>query len=133
MKISSMGLAWISTANVERSQTFFKDVLGLDMTTYSKEWGWSEYAPADGKFNLGVCGCETIKDVPQNGFSCTKAGDNAVLTMNVDDIVAAQAELVAKNVTVLGDIIEVPGHVKMLMFLDPDGNRFQLVQMLSAK
>ena len=133
MKINSVGLGWFGTANVEASQDFFKNTLGLEMTTYSPQWGWTEYTVADKKFMIGACGCETIKNLPNTGMSCLKAGSNTVLTFNVDDINAAKAELVAKQVRLVGDIVEVPGHVKMLMFLDPDGNHFQLVQMLDQK
>ena len=55
---------------------------------------------------------------------------NAVLAMTVDDIVAAKKELEGKKVSCIGDIIEVPGYVKMATFADPDGNIFQLVQEL---
>ena len=55
---------------------------------------------------------------------------NAVLAMTVDDIVAAKKELEGKKVSFIGDIIEVPGYVKMATFADPDGNIFQLVQEL---
>lgn len=131
--IKNMGMAWLATADVARSQKFFKDMLGLELMSYSAEWGWTEYKTGNPSFALGVCGCETLPKQPGNQMACIKAGSNAVLTMTVDDIVASHAKLVAQGVQFVGDMVEVPGHVKMHMFLDPDGNKFQLVQMLGHK
>jgi hypothetical protein len=38
--------------------------------------------------------------------------------------------LIKKQVKMLGEMMEVPGHVKLQMFQDSDGNHFQLAQML---
>ena len=65
--------------------------------------------------------------------SYEKPGNNSVVTLTVTDIVESKAELEAKGVKFFGDIIEVPGHVKMATFADPDNNVFQLVQMLYQK
>ena len=60
-----------------------------------------------------------------------KAGSNAVICINVVDVVAAQAELASKNVRIIGDIQEVPGQVKMILVQDPSGNLYNVVEKLS--
>jgi predicted enzyme related to lactoylglutathione lyase len=50
--------------------------------------------------------------------------------MTVDNIVATKKELEAKGVTFIDEIMEIAGHVKMVTFTDPDGNKFQLVEEL---
>lgn len=53
-----------------------------------------------------------------------------MITITVVDIDKAIAEFLKKNVTLVGDMLEVPGHVKMQTFKDPSGNTFQLCQLL---
>ena len=125
--IKNMGLAWVAVADVKRAKKFFVEDLGLTLVTDNEEHGWLELAPEDGMFMLGVgkaCD-ETGKEV--------SAGSNAIVTMTVDDIVEAKALLEKKLVKIIGDIIEIPGHVKMLMFTDYDSNKFQLVEMLDEQ
>lgn len=125
MNIKSFGLAWIASSNITKTKDFFANKLGLTISSESTGYGWIELKAQNGNFLLGAGEC---KD-----FGPIKPGQNAVLTMDVDDIIAAQTELMSKGVAIEGDIIEVPGHVKMLFFKDTDNNYFQLVQDLSNK
>ena len=85
---------------------------------------WIELVGQDGGMFLGMCQA-------QEGQSCSsKVGSNAVVTITVDNIVSAKKELTAKSVQFYGDIIEVPGQVKLATFVDLDGNMFQLVEQL---
>jgi predicted enzyme related to lactoylglutathione lyase len=127
MNIKRMDLAWISVKDIQQSQKFFGETLGLTITSSTPEYGWLEVMAKEGGCLLGI-GQGSESDADE---SPVKPGSNAVLTMTVDDIVAAKKELEGKSVRVIGDIIEVPGHVKMITFADPDGNIFQLVQDLS--
>jgi len=123
MAIKSMSLAWISASDIKKAKTFFADTLGLEVTTDSAEYGWLELKGKDGGFALGVG-----KSSPECPI---KAGQNAVMTFDVDNIEETKKELESKNVKFLGDIEEVPGHVRLASFVDEDGNLFQLVQTLS--
>ena len=124
MKIKSFGLAWVSTTDIKKAKDFFGTKLGLEITSDSPEHGWLELKAPNSKFLLGVGEC---KD-----FGPVKPGQNAVVTMEVDDIVTAKAELESKSIATEGEIIEIPGHVKMLFFKDEDENYYQLVQDLSG-
>jgi len=57
-------------------------------------------------------------------------GGNAILTITVVDIEKTRLEFLAKNVQLISEILELPGHVKMQTFKDRDGNTFQLCQLL---
>lgn len=122
MKINKMALAWITSDNLEKSKDFFANTLGLKIDVETREYGWMELVAQDESFRLGVGRCDEHNPV--------KPGQNAILTMTVDDIAAAKKELESKSAKIIGDIVEVPGHVKMLTFEDPDGNKFQLVEEL---
>jgi CreA protein len=124
MNIKRMGLAWISVKDIKGAEKFFGETLGLKVINATPEYGWFECIAKEDGCSLGVGAYSEEYENP------VKPGMNAVLTMTVDDIVAAKKELESKNVHFIGEITEVPGHVKMATFADPDGNIFQLVQEL---
>ena len=117
-------LAWITVSDIKKAKKFFTEVVGLEVRTETPEYGWLELAPKEGGCMLGVghYNPQYSKEV--------KPGQNAILTFTVDDIVAVKALFEKQGVTLLGDIVEVPGHVKMLFFTDADGNKFQVCQTL---
>lgn len=116
-----MNLSWVVVKDIEKAIEFYTKVMGLKLAEFSKEHNWAEFEGHDGGPRLGAC----------QPYMGEKPGQNAVVTLDVDDIVAAKKELQAKGVECLGDIVEVPGHVKMQTIQDKDGNTFQIVQMLS--
>ncbi len=121
--IKQSNLAWINVSDFETAKTFFTKTLGLKINSITPEYNWMELQAPEGGFALGV-GCDTSEK------PVIKAGGNAIMTFSVDDIEKAHQEFSSKGVKFVGDIIEVPGHVKMIFFADPDGNMFQLVQKL---
>lgn len=124
MAIKKIELAWITVSDFSKAKSFFVDTLGLEIFSGSQEYNWLELRGKDGGMLLGV-GASSDK-----AECAIKPGQNAVMAMTVDDIVTTKAELEAKGVVFHGDIIEVPGIVKMALFTDHDGNKFQLVQNL---
>jgi predicted enzyme related to lactoylglutathione lyase len=129
MAIKGMHLGWIIVKDHAKSKEFFKS-LGLKMSSQDSNYGWAEFSgKEEGGALLGV-GQESPDCAD---YGAMKAGMNAVMTMTVDDIVATKAEFEAKGVKFLGDIMEVPGHVKLATFVDLDNNMFQLAQMLYTK
>lgn len=123
MHVKGIHLAWILTSDINRAKKFYNDI-GLTLADDAGEYKWLEFKGQDGSL-LGI-------GEQCDSFGQMKAGQNAVVTITVDGIVAAKAELEAKGVQFIGDIQEVPGHVKMALFADPDGNLLQLVQTLSC-
>jgi predicted enzyme related to lactoylglutathione lyase len=123
--IKRSDLAWITVSDINKAKKFFTEVLGLELRADTPEYGWIELMPKEGGCALGVGQSNPEGDD-------VKPGSNAILTFTVDDINAMKAVLEKNNVTILGDIVEVPGHVKMLFFSDLDGNKFQIVQMIES-
>lgn len=122
MAIRKIELGWITVSDFAQSKKFFVETLGLDVFSGCDEYTWLEVRGKDGGMLLGVGG---------SGEGCgLQPGQNAVMTMTVDDIIATRTELEAKGVKFISDVIEVPNIVKMAMFVDLDGNKFQLVQNL---
>jgi catechol 2,3-dioxygenase-like lactoylglutathione lyase family enzyme len=119
MAIKKIEMSWIVVSDLERSQKFFVDTLGLKLDNFAPEYNWLEVSTPEGDCALGI------------GADSSMQIKNAVLTFTVDDIVASKKELESKGVKFAGGIEEVPGHVKMATFHDPDGNMFQLVEKLN--
>lgn len=120
MNVKKIGLSWITVSDLVKARSFFVETLGLEVKDFAPEWGWMECSGKEGDSLLGVGQAQGEM----------KAGHNAVMTFTVDDVVAGRAELLEKGVRIIDEIVEVPGHVKMLTFFDNDGNMFQLCQRL---
>lgn len=122
MSIKKLELGWVTVSDFSKAKSFFVDTLGLEVFSGCDEYSWLELRGKDGGMILGVGGASEECGI--------KPGQNAVMTMTVDDLVAKKAELESKGVKFISDIQEVPHIVKMVMFVDLDGNKYQLVQNL---
>lgn len=125
MVVKSMELAWVVVSDFAKAKKFFTESVGLKVSSSNDEFGWAELCGKDGGALLGIA--------TAGKHSPVGPGQNAIVTLTVDDIVKAKAQLVKKGVKMLGDIIEVPGIVKMQLFEDLDGNKFQLVEDIEKK
>lgn len=119
-------LSAISVKNLEETKKLFVDLLGLELKDYSPEHKWMEIGGEVGTLlgvaeSSGECGPIEVQQAP---------GDNAWVSITVDDVNEVKEHLESHGIEFLGDIFEVPGHVKMALFKDFDGNRFWLTQML---
>ena len=123
MLIKDMKLGWTTVGDISKARSFFVDKLGLKQTEFNEEFGWLELQAEDSGFTLGIG--------TKSDQSPYQPGHNVILTMTVDDIAAAKKQLEEKGVKFATDIYEVPGQVKLVDFLDDDGNVYQLVQSLS--
>lgn len=117
-------LAWIVVKDLKKAIEFYTNTVGLNLQEYHAEFGWAELSGPDGA-TLGIS-----QESPQMD---EKAGTNAVITVSVKDLEQALAEFVKKGAILIGEILEIPEHVKMQTFLDNDGNKLQIVQKLGYK
>lgn len=120
MAIKKMELAWIVSTDLNKAKEFYQDVLGLQVKNFTPEHKWMELVGKDGGLSLGVG--EYNPEMPD------EPGQNAVMTLTVDDIEETILDLESKGIEFIDEVMEVPGHVKMITFKDPDGNKFQLVE-----
>ena len=122
MKAKGIYLCWIVVKDIDQSIKFYTEVVGLTLKEYHPEYRWAELSGPGGSL-LGI---------GEEGTDPTmKSGNNAVITIAVEDINEAIVHFKKKNASLVGDVIEIPGHVKMQTFVDGDGNTLQLVQTLS--
>lgn len=121
--MSSIHLIWIVTKDFKKAVKFYTDVVGLKLLEMHDEFGWAELQGKDGGARLGIA--------QQNDIDGVAPGSNAVIAISVKDVEKARKEFSAKGAKMIGEILEIPGHVKLQTVVDQDGNRFQLAQQLS--
>lgn len=122
MSVKATNLCWIVVSDLKKAIKFYTETLGLKLLNSTEEFGWAELQGKDGGTVIGLAQASSHNPV--------KAGSNAVLTFTVDDIEKARQELKQKGLKLVGEVIEVPGHVKTQDCFDSDNNYFQLVQTL---
>lgn len=122
MKVLGINLSWIVVKDLDSAIKFYTDTVGLTLRNKSPEHHWAELSGPDGS-TLGIA--------QESSYMENKAGSNAVVTITVDDIEVARNSFLKKGAKLLGEVMEVPGHVKMQTFMDNDHNVMQLVQLLS--
>lgn len=123
------GFSWVTVNDFSKARTFFTEVLGLEVSQDSEEFGWMELKAEGGEAFLGVA-LHREGDT-SGGPQLVCPGQNGVITFDVEDIEASKAQMESKGVTFHGDIVEVPGHVKMVWFTDHDNNAYQLCEQLT--
>lgn len=128
MALEGIQLAWVVVKNLERAIKFYTESLGFILKEHVPEHGWAELEGRMGS-RLGLA---QERDVANewDGTHIT-AGSNAVVAITVKDLKAVADEYSKKGVRLLGRVMEIPGEVKMQTFQDPDGNVFQLAEILT--
>lgn len=121
--MTSIDLAWIVVADLDKAVKFFVEIVGLELISIEKKFGWAELQGKDGGALLGIA--------QMSGHSPINPGNNAVVTISVENIDQAIAEMVKKGGKIIGELCVIPNHVKLQLFSDNDGNYFQLTQVLS--
>jgi len=122
MSVKSIDLAWIVVKDFKQAVKYYTEVVGLKLMESNDQFGWAELQGENGA-RLGIAQTHEMNSIGP--------GENAVVTFTVEDIEAAKGAMVVKGAVCVGEIHEVPGHVKMQLVRDPDGNQFQLVEILT--
>jgi len=114
-------LVQLRVADLERSVTFYRDVLGLRLKHRNDALKWV-------KFDAGIKGVTIgLGEGPE-----VKGSGSVSINLGVADVDAARRTLESRGVTFLGDTITVPDVVKLADLTDPDGNRIRLAQALTT-
>lgn len=122
MQVKEIGLSWIVVKDAKAAVKYYTDVVGLKLMEFNEQYGWAELEGHEGGTRLGIAQANPREKV--------MPGQNAVVTFTVGDLDKAKKEIVKKGAKCEGDVIEVPGHVKMQTVIDSDGNRFQICELL---
>jgi predicted enzyme related to lactoylglutathione lyase len=121
MKNLGIQLSWMTVKDLKKSISFYTEIAGFKLLEHSPEFGWAELKGPEGS-RLGLC-----QETQENPI---QAGSNTITCITVDNIHAACDLFIKKGITLIGEIMEVPGHVKIQTFKDSDGNTLQLVEKI---
>ena len=122
MRVKEVGLIWIVVKDIKAAIHYYTEVVGLQLMEFHEEYGWAEMEGYEGGCRLGIA-----QESPQEAV---KAGHNAVVTFTVGNLEQSKAKMVQKGAKCQGEVIEIPGHVKMQTLIDQDGNYFQICELL---
>lgn len=123
MNLQSIGLVWIVVNDLKAAIKFYTETVGLKLAELNDQFGWAELEGHEGGTRLGIAQMQLKSE------DDVKPGQNAIMTFTVKSIEKAISEMKEKGVKFIGDMEEIPGHVKMQMVQDADGNRFQMVEV----
>lgn len=113
-------LAWYTVTDLEKAKAFYGDVLGLKKIFEMP--GWAEYAHEQGAAAIGL---NTNAPPPEGSGGAT-------VVLGVENLDATRQRLAKRGVAFEGDVMEIPGVVRIGTFRDPFGNRLQVAQSLIA-
>jgi predicted enzyme related to lactoylglutathione lyase len=118
-----MDMAWIVVKDLQEAIKFYTETVGFKLMELSEEFGWAELQGHQGGCRLGLAVAQPHSPI--------QAGQNAVLTVTVPHLAKAKEQMSKRGIRWIGQEEEIPGHVKLQMAADADGNHFQLVELLS--
>jgi catechol 2,3-dioxygenase-like lactoylglutathione lyase family enzyme len=107
--------------DLAKAKRWYADVLGFEVVFDLPEQGWCELATPSKDAKLGLAADEAAT-----------GSNQAYCAFGVQDMAAAKATLVKHGVALEGDVVELPGLVKLLYFRDPEQNRLMFFQSLEA-
>ena len=107
---------WYHDRDLDEARRFYRDALGFTETFFDAEAGWAKLS--HGEMDIGLAEGE-----PQR--------DGGVAHVDVHDLKAEAERLRSQGIEV-GVVVELHGEIRLLDVFDPDGNRVQLAQELSA-
>ena len=111
-----MTTVWYHVRNLDVGRAFYRDKLGFTETFVDADERWA-------KLERGGTEIGLAEGEPQE--------DGGVAHVDVPDVKAAAEELRSGGVEV-GVVLELHGEMRLLDVFDPDGNRVQLAEDVSA-
>ena len=110
-------MVWYHVRDLDAGRAFYREKLGFEETYHDEDGRWARLRR--GEMEIGLAEGE-----PQE--------EGGVAHVDVDDVKHEADRLRAEGVEI-GIVIEIPhGEMRLLDVFDPDGNRIQLAQELSA-
>jgi catechol 2,3-dioxygenase-like lactoylglutathione lyase family enzyme len=107
---------WYRVRDLDAGREFYTRTLGFTMTSFDADSRWAELERGGMKIALA-------EGEPEEG---------GVATVDVEDVRAEADRLRAEGVEI-GTILELHGELRLLDVFDPDGNRLQLAEDLTAR
>ena len=110
----------LPVSDLDEAINWYQKTLGFELQYRLDEIGWCELTSSVENVNVGL----SVVESPNPG--------GATPTFGVQDIQAAEAALQSKDVRIDGDIVTIPGLVRLLTFYDQDDNSLMFYQELAS-
>jgi catechol 2,3-dioxygenase-like lactoylglutathione lyase family enzyme len=107
---------WYHVRDLDEGRRFYRDALGFTETYFDAQARWA-------KLSRGEMEIALAEGEPQQ--------DGGVAHVDVEDVKAEADRLRSAGIEI-GVVVELHGEMRLLDVFDPDGNRVQLAQELSA-
>ncbi|HEY3206601.1 MAG TPA: VOC family protein [Gaiellaceae bacterium] len=108
---------WYRVRDLEAARAFYAGKLGFAEIFADEDGGWVKLARGEMEIALA-------EGEPEE--------ESGIATVDVDDIKAEAERLRSAGVEV-GTVLELHGEIRLLDVFDPDGNRIQLAEDVSAE
>jgi predicted enzyme related to lactoylglutathione lyase len=109
-------IAVLDVADLEAAVAWYGEHLGLEPILNLTDYGWAELTtPVKG----AAIGLSVPQDAPKRP---------GAVVLGVKDVAAAVAKLKSGGVAFEGEVVDLPGLVKLAKFHDPDGNAITLAE-----
>jgi catechol 2,3-dioxygenase-like lactoylglutathione lyase family enzyme len=107
---------WYRVRDLAAGRAFYRETLGFEETYYDEGGRWALLERAGMEIALA-------EGEPEEG---------GVATIDVGDV-KAEAERLREQGVEVGVVLELHGQMRLLDVFDPDGNRIQLAEDVSAR
>jgi catechol 2,3-dioxygenase-like lactoylglutathione lyase family enzyme len=131
MSWAHKSIDWITlfTADLQRSRTFYQDV--LDLPVIFEDEDSAVFKLANTGINL-LKTSEAYELVAPAGVAAPDSGARSLFTIDVDDVDAACAELISRGVVLVNGPIDRPWGRRTASFADPGGYLWEVAQDLPS-
>lgn len=123
MNVRRIGFLGTRTANFQSTADFFQEVIGLEPAWTKPDWAGFRLPSGSNDF------VEVYGPAKQDTNLLPDSAVGPIVAFIVDDVVGARAEIVAKNIEVLSEVIWAAEGFGWFFLRAPDGNIYCIEQV----
>ena len=123
MNVVRIGFLGTRTKNFQQTADFFQDVLGLETAWTKPDWAGFRLPTGSNDF------VEVYGPAKRDTNLLPDSAVGPIVAFIVDDLVSARAEIVAKNIGVLGEVFWAAEGFGWFFLRAPDGNIYCIEQV----
>jgi len=123
MNVRRIGFLGTRTANFQPTADFFQEVIGLETAWTKPDWAGFRLPSGSNDF------VEVYGPAKQDTNLLPDSAVGPIVAFIVDDVVGARAEIVAKNIEVLSEVIWAAEGFGWFFLRAPDGNIYCIEQV----